>query len=326
MKPKFSIIKKSYVWVGFGLLGLLLAWAIFFSNMRFSEEFTGWVKMTIDKAVNQTNIKKDLDTYLAGEWFVGSTVSTEGQANATKISIKTQVENDEKVNILSKDIQSFLVKKGYIASTKEISEQSITGPSVGSYMQKSARTAIIVWVLLMAIYMMFSFATIRKYIAPGVLAAVTIGTMIFDVSLPAGMYGIWMYFDKTVMIDSVFIIALLTNMGYSINDTIIIFDRVRENIQNKWGIKWVLFGKIFEDSLWQTMRRSFGTVVSTFVVILAMFLLGSGVIQQFAFTIGMWVIFGSYSSIFISGPLAYILLGKYRKERKQMLALKTEEL
>jgi SecD/SecF fusion protein len=100
-------------------------------------------------------------------------------------------------------------------------------------MQKSAKTAIIVGVLLMAIYMMFSFATIRKYVAPGVLAGVTIATMIFDVSLPAGMYGIWMYFDKTVMIDSVFIIALLTNMGYSINDTIIIFDRIRENIQNK---------------------------------------------------------------------------------------------
>lgn len=326
MKPKFSIIKKSYVWVGFGLLGLLLAWAIFFSNMRFSEEFTGWVKMTIDKSVDQTAIKKDLDAYLQGAWFVGSTVSTEGQVNSTKLAIKTQVENDEKVNILSKDIQAFLVKKWYITSAKEISEQSITGPSVGNYMQKSAKTAIIVWVLLMAIYMMFSFATIRKYIAPGVLAAVTIGTMIFDVSLPAGMYGIWMYFDKTVMIDSVFIIALLTNMGYSINDTIIIFDRIRENVQNKGNNKGVLFGKLFEDSLWQTMRRSMGTVLSTFIVILAMFILGTGVIKQFAFTIGMGVIFGSYSSIFISAPLAYILLGKYRKERKQMLALETKDL
>jgi SecD/SecF fusion protein len=104
-------------------------------------------------------------------------------------------------------------------------------------MQKSAKTAIVVGVILMAIYMMFSFATIRKYVAPGVLAGVTVATMIFDVSMPAGMYGIWMHFNKTIMIDSVFIIALLTNMGYSINDTIIIFDRVRENIQNKGGVK-----------------------------------------------------------------------------------------
>jgi SecD/SecF fusion protein len=150
--------------------------------------------------------------------------------------------------------------------------------------------------------------------------------MIFDVSIPAGAYGIWMMFDKTIMIDSVFIIALLTNMGYSINDTIIIFDRVRENIQNKGSVKGTLFGKIFEDSLWQTMRRSLGTVLATLLVIVCMFILGSGVIRQFAFTIGMGVIFGSYSSIFISGPLAYILLGLYKKERKQMLELKTKDL
>jgi len=282
--------------------------------------------MTIDKAVNQAVIKKDLDTYLLSQWFTGSTASTQIEGTSTKIAIKTQVDNDEKVNILSKDIQAFLINKWYITNAKEISAQSITGPSVGSYMQKSARTAIIVGVLLMAIYMMFSFATIRKYVAPGVLAGVTIATMIFDVSLPAGMYGIWMFFNKTVMIDSVFIIALLTNMGYSINDTIIIFDRVRENIQNKGMTKWVLFGKLFEDSLWQTMRRSLGTVLATLLVIIAMFILGTGVIKQFAFTIGMWVIFGSYSSIFISGPLAYILLGLYKKERKQMLELKTKDL
>jgi preprotein translocase subunit SecF len=61
-------------------------------------------------------------------------------------------------------------------------------------------------------------------------------------------------------------------MGYSINDTIIVFDRIRENIKNNAGKK-VLFGKIFEDSIWQTMRRSFGTVLTTFLVILAMYLL-----------------------------------------------------
>jgi SecD/SecF fusion protein len=114
----------------------------------------------------------------------------------------------------------------------------------------------------------------------------------------------------------------LTNMGYSINDTIIIFDRVRENMQKKAWQKWFLFGKVFEDSLRQTMRRSFGTVFATFLVILTMYILGAWVIKQFAFTIWIWVIAGSYSSIFISAPLAYILLWKYKKERKQLLELK----
>ncbi|MEI6117982.1 MAG: hypothetical protein WCP92_01675 [bacterium] len=88
-------------------------------------------------------------------------------------------------------------------------------------------------------------------------------------------------------INTVFIIAVLTNMGYSISDTIIIFDRIRENIKNKAGQKGTLIGRIFEDSLRQTMRRSFGTVMSLFLVILAMFFLGSGSIKEFAFTIGI---------------------------------------
>ena len=93
--------------------------------------------------------------------------------------------------------------------------------------------------------------------------------------------------DHTMTINTVFIIAVLTNMGYSISDTIIIFDRIRENIKNKAGQKGTLIGRIFEDSLRQTMRRSFGTVMSLFLVIIAMFFLGSGSIKEFAFTIGI---------------------------------------
>lgn len=326
MKARFSIMKHSYLRVGIGGILLALAIGIFFSNARLSEEFTGWVKITVAGQLHEEKVHQDIQTYFQQKWLVNASMSLENQWENTKVSLKTEVKKDEEVNVLSKEIQQLLIEKKHIASADQILEQSITGPSVGNYMQKSARSAIIVGLILMAIYMLFSFATIRKYIAPWVLATVVIVTMIFDVWVPAWAYGIWMWLDKTVMIDSVFIIALLTNMGYSINDTIIIFDRIRENVQNKWNTKWALFGKIFEQSVWQTMRRSFGTVFSTFLVILAMFILGTGVIKQFAFTIGMWVIFGSYSSIFISAPLAYILLGKYRKERKQMLTLKKEEL
>ena len=99
-------------------------------------------------------------------------------------------------------------------------------------MQSSAKNALIIGLILMAIYMMISFASIRKTMNPGILAGVTIATMIFDVSIPAGAYGLLMMFNSTVNIDTIFIIAVLANMGYSINDTIIIFDRIRENIQN----------------------------------------------------------------------------------------------
>jgi SecD/SecF fusion protein len=123
----------------------------------------------------------------------------------------------------------------------------------------------------MAIYMMFSFAAIRKAIPPSTLAVVTIITMIFDASIPAGAYGFLMMINNSITLDTVFIIAVLTNMGYSINDTIIVFDRIRENIQNK-NEKNIIYGKVFDDSLWQTMRRSIGTSLSTLLVIVAMYI------------------------------------------------------
>ena len=322
MKPTFSIMKKAYVRVGFWALLLAIALFLFFSNARYSEEFTGWVQITVAGTLDKTVLTQDVTKYMESKWYKNSDVVVEVGKGITKISLKTQVDKDEQVNILSKDIQSALIQKGYIKSASDVMEQSITWPSVGAYMQKSAKNALIVGILLMAIYMLFAFAGIRKEISPSILAAVVVATMIFDVGVPSWAYGIWMMIDHTMAINTVFIIAVLTNMGYSISDTIIIFDRIRENIKLKAGQKWILIGKIFEDSLRQTMRRSFGTVLSLFLVIVAMYLLWSGTIKEFAFTIGIWVIAWSYSSIFISAPLTYILLGKYRKERKEMLAQK----
>ena len=107
------------------------------------------------------------------------------EGDVSKLSIRTQVDQDEQVNQLSQDIKSVLIDKGHIKSTNEVVEQSITGPSVGSYMQKSAKNALIVGVILMVIYMIFSFAGVRKEISPSILAGVVIFTMIFDVGLPA---------------------------------------------------------------------------------------------------------------------------------------------
>lgn len=217
-------------------------------------------------------------------------MSLEGTNTETTISIVTNIETDEKVAELSKDVQVLLIEGKYITGPQQIIQQSITGPSVGGYMQSTAIKALIIGLILMAIYMMFSFATIRKSVSPSILAVVTIISMIFDISIPAGAYGFLMMINPTVAVDTIFIIAILTNMGYSINDTIIIFDRVRENMQLKGHHKGVLLGQIFEDSLRQTMRRSIGTVVSTLLVIAFMFILGTGAIKDFAFTIGIGII------------------------------------
>jgi len=322
MIKRFHIIKKSYLRLFVWAVLLVGAWILFFMNARFSEEFTGGVKITVAGVLDEAKVSDSINTYLEGQWFTDNRISLEKATTETTISIVTSIKTDEKVAELSKDVQQLLVEGKYITGPEQILQQSITGPSVGSYMKSTAIKALIIGLILMAIYMMFAFATIRKEVSPSVLAVVTVISMIFDISIPAGAYGFLMMINPTVTVDTIFIIAILTNMGYSINDTIIIFDRVRENMQLRGHHKGVLLGQIFEDSLRQTMRRSIGTVLCLLLVIAFMFILGSGVIKDFAFTIGIGTIAGSYSSIFINGPLAYILLGKYKEERKAMLELK----
>lgn len=321
MKHPFSIMKKTYLWLTIWLVLLLWARFFFFKNINLSIEFTWGLQIKIDKAVDETKITTELDKYLTDkkyEWNQILVESSESEWTST-ITLKMNVEDDTKVTVLSQDIQDFLIKNDYIKSPSSILEQSITWPSVWNYMQKTAKNAVIVWLIFMAIYMIFSFMTIRKVINPSVLAIITVVTMIFDISIPAWAYGIRTMINPTIQLDSVFIIAILTTMWYSLNDTIIILDRIRENLQNKLGQKNISYWKVFEDSLRQTMRRSFWTVFSTFIVIVFMYILWAGAIKTFAFTIWIWVLAWSYSSLFISAPLAYLVLWKYKKERKEML-------
>lgn len=318
MKPRFHIIKRAYYRVWLWLLLLLVSRYLFFKNAQFSEEFTWWLNIWISTKVDIDNVRLSIMEYLVSVWYKNAKVFVEQWDLEAKIKVNTRVQSDEKVAELSKSIQDLLVEKKYIADKSFISSQSIIWPSIWDYMQTAAKNAVIIWLIFMAIYMLISFAAIRKSISPGILAIITILTMIFDVSIPAWAYWFWMMIDPTVQINTVFIIAILTTMWYSINDTIIIFDRIRENLQIKWWTKDIVYGKIFENSLRQTMRRSFWTVLSTFLVILAMYLLWTWDVKSFAFTIWIWVLAGSYSSIFISAPLAYLMMWRYKKEKSKL--------
>jgi bifunctional preprotein translocase subunit secD/secF len=168
----------------------------------------------------------------------------------------------------------------------------------------------------MMVYMIFSFGTIRKSIAPEILATIVLLSSVLSVSLPAGAYGLWMTIDNTIQIDTVFIIAILTVIGYGINDVIIIFDRVRENMSLHTGKKNFSYSEVMDDSIWQTFKRSIGTSLSTLLVLIAMFMFGTGVIQRFSFTVGVGVIASFLNSVFVAIPSAYLLIKLTKKGTK----------
>ena len=313
MKRSFNIVKRAYIWLFIGVATAVLSWILFISNAQFSEEFTGGVNVTFKGSVQKTEFIDGLTTTLGQEWFTNLKVNLEDGNGEVKVKINAKLEDDAKVVQLSKAISDYLQTENYISSQNEIVESAIIGPSVGNYMQTRASQALIFGIIAMAIYMIFSFGSVRKYINPSILAVVVVLSTILSISIPAGAYGIRMATNSTIQIDTVFIIAILTIIGYGINDVIIIFDRVRENIIKEWERKDTNMLMIFEESIWQTMKRSVGTSLSTILVLIWMFVFATGVVANFAFTVWVWVIASALCSIFIAVPTAYLLLKKSKK-------------
>ena len=288
---------------------------VFLMNANYSEEFTGWVSVSINTQTDNQEIQNSLQSFLDGKDYGKTNVHVNTTEEDTQIKINADLKNDDVVAQLSTDISSFLVDKWYVKSAEDIVWQTLTWPSVWDYMKTTAIQALFIGIILMIIYMLLAFKEIRKYISPGILSGVVLCVMLFDILATVWAYWVWMLFDDTLQVDTIFIISVLTVIAYGINDVIVIFDRIRENMSRNKD-KNVVYGKLFEDSIWQSFRRSIWTSVSTLIVLVAMFFLwNSDVLQQFSFTVGMWIVFATCSSIFLWAPLAYLLMGKFNKEK-----------
>lgn len=262
--------------------------------------------MQTDVNISSEEARQEFAPKLKEIGYENATIRVARENDVTTMLIQANVDNQEQVQKLSTSVQDYVtLKKGKVLS------QSIIGASVGDFIKTSAQKAIIGWLICIAIYMMFAFAAVRDIISPTILAVIVTFTLLFDIAIPSWAYGVLMATNPTVQLDLVFIAGILTVMWYSINDTIVIFDRVRENmkIHGSSVRTWKMtYAKIFEDSLWQTMRRSLTTSVVTVIMIICMRFLGTGVIKIFAFIMGIWIVGGTFSSIFLSAPLAYLFV------------------
>ena len=318
MEPKFKIIKNSWIWIAVWVALTLLSWFFFLTNVRYSEEFTSGLSLWIQWDFSSDTWQENIENFLTEKWYDNSRVFLDYTDGMTTIKIQAKMDNDTEVSTLSQETKEYLMSEWIIESTDDIVQQKITWPSVWSYMQKTTVKALIIWLIFIVIYLLFSFSSIRNYVSPTTLWIVVLITTVFDISLPAWAYGIWMAINHTIQVDTIFIIALLTIMWYCINDTIVIFDRIRENLNNKWTGKDLVYGQIFEKSLWQTMKRSLSTSISTLLVVIAMFIFGTWIIQTFSFVIWVWVVFGTFASIFLAAPIAYLMTWKFRKEKDKL--------
>jgi SecD/SecF fusion protein len=185
-----------------------------------------------------------------------------------------------------------------------ISSQKV-GPSVAKDITYGAIISVLIALVAIFLYILLRFRNLAFSV--GAIVALAL-----DALVVLGLYSaLWGILPMSLEIDQVFIGAILTVIGYSINDKVVVFDRIRENIG--------LYGKrdrqqLFNDSLNQTLARTINTSVTTLIVLLAIFILGGDSIRSFSFAMILGVVFGTLSSLFIAAPTAYLTMGRTIKE------------
>ena len=183
-------------------------------------------------------------------------------------------------------------------SFQELSFQSISA-SVGANLRNNSIIAIILVLVGISLYIAFAFRKASRPISSWKYGWITLMTLFHDVAIPAGMLAILGHFAN-VQLNSDIIVALLVVMGFSVHDTIVVFDRIRENLLNHRGK--MPFATIVNDSVNQTLARSINTSLTLILVLLALYFVGPADLQYFVLTLLVGVTTGIYSSIFIASP------------------------
>ncbi len=188
------------------------------------------------------------------------------------------------------------------ASVREEKFSSI-GPTIGRELKRKAFYALLITLLAIVLYIAFAFRKVSKPVSSWIYGLTAIIALAHDITIPTGLFAL-LGVTGGAQIDVLFIIALLTILGYSINDTIIVFDRVRENltINQEKNLKEP-FGETVGKSLNQTFGRSINTSLTTLFALLALYFFGGEVTRNFSLVLIAGIIAGSYSSIFLACPL-----------------------
>lgn len=273
------------------------------SPLNFSVEFAGGTSLTVgfDKEYSLSEAEKDIVPVIAGAAGIGEAgISVQTVSGTNEIVFKMpELSDDGTDDSQMSKVRSALTDK----LGADVKEANVISGSVSSEMSKNAIFSVILAAILMLIYIAIRFHDV-KFGASAVIA------LLHDVAMVFCLYII-----LRLTVGNTCIACLLTIVGYSINATIIIFDRVRENI----GVmkpKKATYKDIVNLSINQTFSRTIYTSLTTFVTIFVLYIMGVASIKEFALTLMAGVVIGAYSSVCITGPLWYYMKTKLGKTEK----------
>ena len=301
LRPRFAVIKKfkifggiSILLVATGLVSLiLLPFGQNFFNL--SIDFAGGTEMefAMHQKVDQNLQTEISDLFEEVTGVEPSSVTSSGDANENVLIRSTSIDSEKREAVIEKMTETYGLADTDIYNNNDVSA------SVGSDLQRAAFLCAIVAIVLMLIYI-----TIRFELTSGLAAVVC---LVQDLLIMLSVY-VWLQ----IPLDTNFIAAALTIFGYSINASIIVFDRVRENLRTA---RKEPFEEVAERSVWQTMGRTINTSLTTLFTVGMIFILGVPSLKQFTLPLIVGILAGAWSSIMLSSSLWAFFRKKFRKKR-----------
>jgi len=322
-----GMYKKSFlVW---GCAALIFCASFAVRGLSQSIDFTGGRNyvITLDKEAHVEEVRQALAGVFvntvgenSGKEANTSVIALGTDGKTIRVSTNWDIEsNNPNVDDEAETILYNALKKGGYVSQESVEafknpdvrqggsiiSSAKVGPAVAKDITYGAIISVIIALIAIFIYILIRFRNVA--FSTGATIALAL-----DALVVIGFYSVmWGWVPMSLEIDQVFIGAILTVIGYSINDKVVVFDRIRENFQ--------LYGKrdrqqLFNDSLNQTLARTINTSVTTLIVLLCIFILGGDSIRSFSFAMILGVVFGTLSSLFIAAPTAFIVMGRTIRE------------
>lgn len=283
---QIEIIKNSKKFLGISAVFLIVSLVVFFAKgLNYGIDFSGGnlFQLKFEKSITLNQINNNLDEIAKTIHQVNPNSRKVQISEDNTVIIRTpELKESEKTEVLDnlKKIGNF-----------EIDKEEKVGASVGEELKTSAILALSIGAVLIILYITFRFEF--------TFAVAAVAALFHDLIIAIGVIALLGY-----EIDTPFIAAILTILGYSINDTIVVFDRIRENMKRK---NRGTFEQCLDKSVNQVMIRSLNTSVTTLFAIIAILVFGGDSLKTFIMTLLIGILAGTYSSVFIATPLVYIL-------------------
>lgn len=316
-----SIYKRSFTIYGIAALVFIVSFCV--RGLSQSIDFTGGRNyvVTFEKSVEPEQVREALAGAFQGYNATALALGTDGKT--IRISTNYKIEsNDPNVDDEAETILYSALKKANLVNQPNVDvfknpdlreggsiiSSTKVGPSVAKDITYGAIISVIVALIAIFLYILLRFRNVAFSVGSVVALA-------FDALVVIGLYSLlYNILPFSLEIDQTFIGAILTVIGYSINDKVVVFDRIRENLKlhPKQDLQVT-----FNSSINQTLARTVNTSLSTLLVLLCIFILGGNSIRSFSFAMILGVVFGTLSSIFMAAPVAYLTLGRKIKETEE---------